>query len=81
MENTIELFTDLIQYLHNKRYYEQISMNNTINSNLKYEDKLEDLSKSLDKILLIESKIQYIQDRLNEINSQNQEEKHESNIN
>lgn len=74
MENTIELFTDLMQYLHNKRYYEQISMNNTINSNLKYEDKLEDLSKSLDNILLIGSKIQYIQDRLSELNNENQEE-------
>lgn len=81
MKNNIELFSDLIQYLHNKRYYEQISMNNVINSNINYEDKLEQLSKSLDKILLIEPKIQYIQDRLNEFNNQNKEEKHESNIN
>lgn len=81
MKNNIELFSDLIQYLHNKRYYEQISINNVINSNINYEDKLEQLSKSLDKILLIEPKIQYIQDRLNEFNNQNKEEKHESNIN
>lgn len=75
MENTVELFTDLIQYLHNKRYYEQINMNNTIISNIKYENKLEELSKSLDSILLIETKILHIQDKLNELNSQHKEEK------
>lgn len=74
MENTTELFTDLIQYLHNKKYYEQINMNSLINSNVKYENKLETLSKYLDNILLIESKISYIQAILEQSNNKNNQE-------
>lgn len=75
MENTIELFTDLIQYLHNKKYYEQINMNSLINSDIiRYEDKLESLSKSLDNILLIESKISYTENLIDQANNKNNQE-------
>lgn len=65
----LTLYSDLVQYLQNKRYYAQIDFHNLTqekNMNSIYENKLESLSQSLTQIFQLNEKIDYINNIINE---------------
>lgn len=70
MMDTETVFADLLQYIHNRRYYQQMNINSLLNdSNIEYEQKLEKLSQAIGEIALCETKITIIQDKLNQLNN------------